>query len=92
VFISGQVLEGFVLTPNLVGERVGLHPVWVLFALMAGGGLMGFTGVVLAVPTAATLGVIVRFGKERYLRSALYRGADSDADREIRGAGARGEP
>jgi predicted PurR-regulated permease PerM len=92
VFFSGQALEGFVLTPNLVGERVGLHPVWVLFALMAGGGLMGFTGVVLAVPAAAALGVIVRFGKERYLQSALYRGAESDANREIGGAGARGEP
>ena len=91
VFISGQALEGFVLTPNLVGERVGLHPVWVLFALMAGGGLMGFTGVVLAVPAAAAIGVIVRFAIERYLQSPLYLGG-GDAGGENRGTGAVGEP
>ena len=92
VFVSGQVLEGFVLTPNLVGERVGLHPVWVLFALMAGGGLMGFTGVVLAVPAAAAIGVLVRFAVERYLQSPLYQGTDDTA---IRGNGKNdtvGEP
>ena len=92
VFVGGQTLEGFVLTPNLVGERVGLHPVWVLFALMAGGGLMGFTGVVLAVPAAAAIGVIVRFAIERYLQSPLYRGAGDDANGENRGTGAAGEP
>jgi predicted PurR-regulated permease PerM len=92
VFVAGQVLEGFVLTPNLVGERVGLHPVWILFALMAGGGLMGFTGVVLAVPAAAAIGVIVRFAVERYLQSPLYRGTGDDANGENRGTGAAGEP
>jgi len=92
VFVSGQILEGFVLTPNLVGERVGLHPVWVLFALMAGGGLMGFTGVVLAVPAAAAIGVLVRFAVERYLQSSLYQGTGDDAGRENRGTGAAGEP
>ncbi len=78
---SGRSLEGYVLTPNLVGERVGLHPVWVMFALMAGGGLMGFTGVVLAVPAAAAIGVIVRFAVERYLQSPLYQGTDDNAIR-----------
>ena len=92
VFVSGQMLEGFVLTPNLVGERVGLHPIWVLFALMAGGGLMGFTGVVLAVPAAAAIGVIVRFAIERYLQSPLYCGAGDDTNGEHRGTGAVGEP
>ena len=91
VFITGQVLEGFVLTPNLVGERVGLHPVWVLFALMAGGGLLGFTGVVLAVPAAAAIGVLVRFAVERYLQSPLYLGG-GDTGGETRGTGTAGEP
>jgi predicted PurR-regulated permease PerM len=73
VFVSGQILEGYVLTPRMVGERVGLHPVWVLFALMAGGALLGFTGVLLAVPAAAVIGVLVRFAISRYLQSPLYR-------------------
>lgn len=72
VFATGQILEGYVLTPRLVGERVGLHPVWVLFALMAGGALLGFTGVLLAVPAAAVIGVLVRFAVARYLQSPLY--------------------
>jgi predicted PurR-regulated permease PerM len=73
VFASGQILEGYVLTPRMVGERVGLHPVWVLFALMAGGALLGFTGVLLAVPAAAVIGVVVRFAISRYVQSPLYR-------------------
>ncbi|MBL8660249.1 MAG: AI-2E family transporter [Rhodospirillales bacterium] len=73
VFATGQILEGYVLTPRLVGQRVGLHPVWVLFALMAGGALLGFTGVLLAVPAAAVIGVLVRFAIARYLQSPLYR-------------------
>lgn len=82
VFATGQILEGYVLTPRLVGERVGLHPVWVLFALMAGGALLGFTGVLLAVPAAAVIGVLVRFAIGRYLQSPLYR---SRKDREADG-------
>lgn len=74
VFATGQVLQDFVLTPKLIGDRVGLHPAWVLFALMAGGTLLGFTGVLLAVPAAAILGVIVRFGIERYRASTIYSG------------------
>jgi predicted PurR-regulated permease PerM len=81
VFVSGQMLEGYVLTPRMVGERVGLHPVWVLFALMAGGALLGFTGVLLAVPAAAVIGVLVRFAITRYLQSPLYRSkAEVSAD------------
>jgi predicted PurR-regulated permease PerM len=72
VFIVGQVVEGNFLTPKLVGERVGLHPVWVLFALLAGATLFGFLGVLIAVPVAATVGILVRFGLDRYLDSALY--------------------
>jgi predicted PurR-regulated permease PerM len=75
VFAVSQILEGWVLTPNLVGDRVGLHPAWLLFALMAGGTLLGFTGVLLAVPVAAVIGVFVRFAVTRYRGSTLYRGA-----------------
>ena len=78
VFVVGQVLEGNVLTPKLVGDRVGLHPVWIIFALLAGGALFGFLGLLLAVPTAAALGVLVRFFMARYLESSLYRGGAAD--------------
>lgn len=74
VFVVGQALEGNVLTPKLVGDRVGLHPVWVIFALLAGGSLIGFLGVLLAVPAAAVVGVLARFALKRYLASPIYRG------------------
>ncbi|MSP49798.1 MAG: AI-2E family transporter [Alphaproteobacteria bacterium] len=74
VFAVGQVLEGQVLTPRLVGDRVGLHPVWIIFALMVGGASLGFLGLLLAVPVAAAIGVLVRFALERYLASPFYRG------------------
>jgi len=74
VFGLGQVIESFYLTPKLVGESVGLHALWVIFALMAGGALFGFTGVLLAVPVAATIGVLVRFFLSQYLDSPLYSG------------------
>lgn len=74
VFVVGQVAESYVLTPRLVGGRIGLHPVWIIFALMAGGALFGFTGVLLAVPVAAVIGVLIRFGLGRYLESPLYTG------------------
>ncbi len=72
VFVVGQIMEGNFLTPKLVGERVGLHAVWVIFGLLAGGTLFGFVGVLLAVPAAAVIGVLVRFGMGRYLESPLY--------------------
>lgn len=73
VFVVGQILEGYVLTPLLVGNRVGLHPVWILFALFAGGSLLGFTGILIAVPAAAAIGVLVRFAISQYRESLLYR-------------------
>lgn len=73
VFLAGQVIEGYLLTPRLVGKRVGLHPVWVLFALISGFKLMGFTGALIAVPTASIIGVLVRFGTKRYKDSGLYK-------------------
>jgi predicted PurR-regulated permease PerM len=72
VFLVGQVLEGNFLTPKLVGERVNLHAVWILFALMGGGAIFGFVGIMLAVPVAAVIGVMVRFMLGQYLASPLY--------------------
>lgn len=72
VFLTGQGLEGYVLTPKLVGDRVGLHPVWILFAIFSGASLMGFLGVLIAVPTAAILGVLIRLGLTQYKSSAFY--------------------
>lgn len=72
VFVLGQVIEGNFLTPKLVGDRVNLHAVWIIFALMAGGAVFGFVGILLAVPVAAVIGVLVRFTLARYLVSPLY--------------------
>lgn len=74
VFIIGQFLEGNFLTPRLVGNNIGLHPLWVIFALMAGGSLMGFTGLLIAVPVAAVIGVMVRFAISEYKKSTYYAG------------------
>ena len=78
IFQSGQFVEGNLLTPKLVGGSVGLHPVWVIFALSAFGALFGFLGLLVAVPMAAVLGVLARFGVEQYQQSALYRGLGND--------------
>ncbi len=72
VFISGQLLEGYVIYPRFLGDRVELHAVWVIFALFAGGAVFGFLGVLLAVPMAAVIGVVTRFWLGRYLQSPLY--------------------
>lgn len=86
IFVVGQVIEGNVLQPVLVGDRVGLHPVWIIFALFAGGTLMGFVGLLLAVPVAAVIGVLGRFAIQRYVASTYYAGAsgpgsgDGDGD------------
>ncbi len=91
IFVFGQFVEGNILSPKLVGDSVGLHPVWLMFALLAFGALFGFVGLLLAVPLAAAMGVIARFALRQYLASPLYRGpgpavmhprieADSKAD------------
>ncbi len=74
IFLLGQFVEGNILSPNLVGRSVGLHPVWLILALSVFGALFGFTGLVVAVPVAAALGVIGRFLVEQYKASALYTG------------------
>ncbi len=72
VFLIGQFIEGNFLTPKLVGENVGLHPVWVMFALLAGGVLLGFLGLMIAVPVAAVIGVLIRHAIINYKQSDLY--------------------
>ena len=72
IFFAGQVLFDYVLTPKLVGDRVHLHPLWVMFGVFAGGALFGFVGILLAVPACAVIGVLVRFGIARYKESPLY--------------------
>ena len=74
IFQVGQFFEGNIITPKLVGTSVGLHPVWLLLALSVFGSLFGFVGLLLAVPIAALLGVLVRFGVEKYQDSLLFRG------------------
>lgn len=74
IFLVGQFIEGNVLAPKLVGESVGLHPVWLIFALLAFGYLFGFVGLLVAVPLAATIAVLARFALRRYLESSLYTG------------------
>lgn len=77
IFAAGQFLEGNVLQPRLVGRSVGLHPVWLMFALFAFGSLFGFVGLLVAVPLAAAVGVLVRFGLRQYLESRYYKGLGS---------------
>ncbi|MDT8263428.1 AI-2E family transporter, partial [Roseomonas sp. DSM 102946] len=72
VYVFGQTIEGYVIYPRLLGDRVELHAVWVIFALFAGGVAFGFLGVLLAVPMAAMIGVIARHWLRRYLASPLY--------------------
>ena len=72
VFMTGQMLEGMLLTPWLVGEKIGLHPVAVIFSVLAGGQLFGFVGVLLALPVAAVIAVLLRHVLERYTESELY--------------------
>ena len=74
VFLVGNILEGYVLTPRLVGKRVGLHPLWILFAVLAGGCLAGFLGVLVAVPVASVIGVTVRWLNKLYQASDFYKG------------------
>lgn len=89
VFGIGQVIESYWLTPKLVGDRIGLHPVAVIFAVMAGGQLFGFLGMLLALPLAAVINVLLRFAHERYVASPLYAGAQPSM---VLGTGAhRGE-
>ena len=77
VFLVGQAVEGNILTPKLVGGSVGLHPVWLMFALACFGAAMGFTGLLIAVPAAAVIGVLVRFALNQYRQGRLYAGGEA---------------
>jgi len=74
VFVVGQFVEGNILQPKLIGEHVGLHPVWLMFALFAFAALFGFVGLLVAVPAASAVGVLARFALRRYVRSPIYTG------------------
>jgi len=84
IFLGGQAVEGNFLTPKLVGGSVGLHPVTLMFALSAFGALLGFTGLLIAVPTAAAIGVLGRFALDQYMQGRLYRGLAGELDQESR--------
>jgi predicted PurR-regulated permease PerM len=79
VFLLGQALDAGFLSPTIVGSKIGLHPVWLIFALFAFSYLFGFVGTLIAVPLAAALGVLIRFALDVYLKSRVYQGAPSPA-------------
>ena len=83
IFMVGQVLEGNFLTPKLVGDSVGLHPVWLIFALSVFGSLFGFVGMLVAVPIAAIIGVLARFFITQYKSGLLYRGFSTEDDKNV---------
>lgn len=83
IFFFGQLIDGYVLQPKLIGERVGLHPVWLMFALLAFGALFGFVGLLVAVPASASIAVLVRYAISRYLDSDLYHGAERPDEPEV---------
>ncbi|MGB3391434.1 MAG: AI-2E family transporter [Pseudaminobacter sp.] len=91
VFFVGQFIEGNILQPRLVGKSVGLHPVWLMFALFAFGALFGFVGLLIAVPAAAAIAVLVRFAISRYLDSPLYKGHAAAKDGSARLTGRTGD-
>ncbi len=91
VFTIGQLLESYVLTPRIVGDKIGLHPVAVIFAVMAGGQLFGFLGMLLALPAAAVINVLLRYAHERYRQSELYAGHGPTIVLNRRGADAPSE-
>ncbi|MEM9442364.1 MAG: AI-2E family transporter, partial [Pseudomonadota bacterium] len=80
IFAVGQFIEGNLISPRLVGSRIHLHEVWMIFAVLAGTTLFGILGTLLAVPFAAVLGVLIRFGLERYQQSELFHHEDDDID------------
>ena len=73
VFVVGQIMEGYFLTPKMVGDRLGLHPLWVMFSVLAGGAMFGFMGMLIALPVTAIVAVLMRFAIARYLGSEYYR-------------------
>jgi len=83
LFLIGQTFEAYILVPYFIGDRIGLHPVWIIFALLAGGVLYGFLGLLLALPLAATLGVILRHALRLYFQSSYYLGNGSSSQQKM---------
>lgn len=79
IFTAGQLLEGYILTPKLVGDKIGLHPLWLIFGMLAGAALFGFVGILLAIPVTAVIGVLSRFLISRYKQSDFYRPVQSSS-------------
>lgn len=84
IFIAGQIIEANILSPRLLGKSVGMHPLWILFALMAGGSLFGITGMLLAVPVTAAIGVLLSYAIEQYKASKLYSYAPKPAEKKAK--------
>ncbi|MEK7801290.1 MAG: AI-2E family transporter, partial [Pseudomonadota bacterium] len=72
IFFVGQFIEGNFIAPKLMGDSVGMHPLWIIFVLMAGGSLMGLMGMFLAVPIAASVGVLAGFALDEYKKSRYF--------------------
>lgn len=92
IFAMAQVLDAGFLSPNIVGSKIGLHPVWLIFSLFVFSYLFGFVGVLVAVPIAAAVGVLVRFALKIYLASPLYSGAEPDVSHALPTATAQARP
>ena len=88
IFLAGQALDAAVLSPRIVGSKIGLHPVWLIFSLFVFSYLFGFVGALVAVPVAAAMGVLVRFALDLYLASAVYQGREECLDAAVRPEGA----
>lgn len=84
IFVGGQLIEGNILTPKIVGDSVGLHPLWIFFALMAGGALFGVLGMLIAVPVAATIGVLSAFAIQEYKDSEFYKSSKKPAKKRAK--------
>ena len=82
IFLFGQFVEGNIIAPKLIGKSVGMHPVWIFFALIAGGSLFGILGMFLAVPVAAVAGVLIAFGVKNYKQSTIYKGKSATRKRK----------
>jgi predicted PurR-regulated permease PerM len=83
IFFVGQWVSDYVITPRIVGDRIKVHPLWVLFGFFAGGALFGFVGMLVSVPACAVIGVVARFGIARYKASPYYRGGSEGDPAEL---------
>ena len=82
VFAVGQIAEGNFLTPKIVGDKIGVHPAWLIFGMLAGGSLLGLTGIILAVPLTAIINVLIQFAVEEYEKSDYYSGGKAEIRRQ----------